>query len=79
MKFAKYFLTLLVLLTFNYVIYAQDPLGGRDLTNLKVDALTETQISQIKKKLEQSGMTIEQVESQAIAKGMTQSEFAKLK
>jgi protein involved in polysaccharide export with SLBB domain len=59
--------------------FAQDPLGGRDLSTLKVEALTDNQISAIQQKLKQSGMTIDQVQSQAIAKGMSPSEFAKLK
>jgi protein involved in polysaccharide export with SLBB domain len=66
-------------MTFSFSVYAQDPLGGRDLSNLKVDALSENQITAIQQKLKQSGMTIDQVESQAIAKGMSSAEFAKLK
>jgi len=66
-------------MTFSLSIYAQDPLGGRDLSTLKVDALSENQITAIQQKLKQSGFTIDQVESQAIAKGMSPAEFAKLK
>jgi protein involved in polysaccharide export with SLBB domain len=44
-----------------------------------VDALTETEIAQIQAQLQQAGMTIDQVEQQAIAKGMSPAEFAKLK
>jgi protein involved in polysaccharide export with SLBB domain len=66
-------------MTFSLSIYAQDPLGGRDLSTLKVDALSENQITAIQQKLKQSGMTIDQAESQAIAKGMSPAEFAKLK
>jgi protein involved in polysaccharide export with SLBB domain len=79
MKFIKSFITILILLTFSFSIYAQDPLGGRDLSTLKVDALSENQITAIQQKLKQSGLTIDQVESQAIAKGMSPTEFSKLK
>jgi len=79
MKLVKLLLTLIVLFSINIALFGQDPLGGRDLTNVKVDALTENQISAIQQKLKQSGMTIDQVESQAIAKGMSPIEFAKLK
>ncbi len=53
MKPVKFLLTIIILLTINNVILAQDPLGGRDLSQVKVDALTETQITQIKRKLDQ--------------------------
>jgi protein involved in polysaccharide export with SLBB domain len=66
-------------MTFSFSIYAQDPLGARDLTNFKTEALSENQIAALQQKLKQSGMTIEQVQSQAIAKGMSPDEFAKLK
>ncbi len=79
MRFIKSLFTLVILLTFSFSVYAQDPLGGRDLSTLKVDALSDNQITAIQQKLKQSGMTIEQVQSQAIAKGMSPEEFAKLK
>jgi len=79
MKFIKNLITILIFLTFSLSNYAQDPLGGRDLSTLKVDALSDNQITAIQQKLKQSGMTIEQVQSQAIAKGMSPDEFAKLK
>jgi hypothetical protein len=60
-------------------VFAQDPLSGRDLSTLKVETLTDNQISAIQQKLKQSNMTIDQVESQAISKGMSPSEFTKLK
>ena len=79
MKFIKSIFTIVILLTISFSVYAQDPLGGRDLSTLKVDALSDNQITAIQQKLKQSGMTIDQVESQAIAKGMSPTEFAKLK
>jgi protein involved in polysaccharide export with SLBB domain len=79
MKFIKSFFTTVILLTFSFSIYAQDPLGGRDLSNLKAESLSENQINAIQQKLKQSGMTINQIESQAISRGMSPEEFAKLK
>mgnify|MGYP000616097578 CR=1 FL=1 len=79
MKIFKTIILIVIFLTFSLSIYAQDPLNGRDLSTLKVETLSENQISAIQQKLKQSGMTIDQVESQAIAKGMPPSEFAKLK
>jgi protein involved in polysaccharide export with SLBB domain len=79
MRFIKSLFTLVVLLALSFSVFAQDPLGGRDLSTLKVDALSENQITAIQQKLKQSGMTIDQLQSQAIAKGMSPEEFAKLK
>jgi protein involved in polysaccharide export with SLBB domain len=58
---------------------AQNLLSGKDLSTIKVDALTDAEIAQIQAQLKQSGVSIDMVESQAIAKGMSPSEFAKLK
>ena len=79
MRFIKTIITLIILMVFNFSVFAQDPLSGRDLSNFKTEALSENQISAIQQKLKQSGMTIDQVQSQAIAKGMPPEEFAKLK
>jgi protein involved in polysaccharide export with SLBB domain len=79
MRFIKPFFNLVILLAFSFSVSAQDPLGGRDLSTIKVDALSDNQITAIQQKLKQSGMTIDQVESQAISKGMSPEEFIKLK
>jgi protein involved in polysaccharide export with SLBB domain len=79
MRSIKSFFTVVILLAFSLSVYAQDPLGGRDLSTLKVDALSDNQITAIQQKLKQSGFTIDQLESQAIAKGMSPTEFTKLK
>ena len=54
-------------------------LAGKDLSTIKVDALTDAELGQIQAQLKQSGVSIDMVESQAIAKGMSPAEFAKLK
>ena len=79
MKFIKSIITIVILMTLSFAVFAQDPLGGRDLSTIKVDALSDNQITAIQQKLKQSGMTIDQIQSQAFAKGMSQEEFSKLK
>jgi protein involved in polysaccharide export with SLBB domain len=79
MRVLKLLVFVVVLTLLSNVANAQNVLSGQDLSNVKVDALTETQITQIKTELTKRGLTIDQVESQAIAKGMSPTEFAKLK
>ena len=58
---------------------AQGFLAQKDLSTIKVEALTDTEIGQIQAQLKQAGVSIDQIEQQALAKGMSPSEFAKLK
>jgi len=58
---------------------AQDLLKGTDLSTLKVDYLSDSDIAKIKSQLQSNNSTIEQVEPIALAKGMSATEFAKLK
>ncbi|NDP26342.1 MAG: sugar transporter [Flavobacterium sp.] len=60
-------------------LHAQDLLKGSDLSTLKVDYLSDTDIAKIKTQLQTNNTTIEQVEPMAMAKGMSATEFAKLK
>ncbi|MBC7845834.1 MAG: SLBB domain-containing protein [Flavobacterium sp.] len=60
-------------------ILAQDLLKGSDLSTVKVDYLSDTEIAKIKAQLQANNTTIEQVEPMALAKGMSATEFAKLK
>jgi len=73
------FFFLLLSSTFVFAQNASNLLAGKDLSTIKVDALTNAEIAQIQAQLKQSGVSIDMVESQAIAKGMSPSEFAKLK
>jgi protein involved in polysaccharide export with SLBB domain len=75
----KLFFISLLLVFFSVGLQAQTFLSSKDLSTFKVDALTETELVQIQAQLQQAGMTIDQVEQQAIAKGMSPAEFAKLK
>ncbi|MFV8374693.1 SLBB domain-containing protein [Flavobacterium sp. LB1P71] len=58
---------------------AQDLLKSTDLSTLKVDYLSDSEIAKIKVQLQTNNLTIEQAEPMALAKGMPASEFAKLK
>ena len=60
-------------------VVAQDLLKSTDLSTLKVDYLSDSDISKIKSQLQANNVTIEQAEPMALAKGMSASEFAKLK
>lgn len=60
-------------------LIAQDLLKGTDLSTLKVDYMSDGDIAKIKSQLQSNNATIEQVEPMALAKGMSVSEFAKLK
>jgi protein involved in polysaccharide export with SLBB domain len=75
-------LSLSFLLLTSTTILAQNSanlLTGKDLSTIKVDALTDAEIAQIQAQLKQANVSIDMVESQAIAKGMSPAEFAKLK
>lgn len=58
---------------------AQDLLKGRDLSQVKVDQLSDADIAKLKAQLTDSKIDINQAEQMALAKGMSASEFAKLK
>jgi len=60
-------------------VSAQDILKGQDLSTLKVDYLSDADLSKIRTQLESNKLTIEQAEQMALAKGMPANEFAKLK
>jgi protein involved in polysaccharide export with SLBB domain len=80
--FKSALLSLCFLLLTSTIILAQNAgnlLAGKDLSTIKVDALTDAELAQIQAQLKQSGVSIDMVESQAIAKGMSPAEFAKLK
>jgi protein involved in polysaccharide export with SLBB domain len=60
-------------------VLAQDLLKSTDLSTLKVDYLSDSDIAKIGAQLQTNNLTIEQAEPMALAKGMPASEFAKLK
>ena len=72
-------LVLLVALLQSSTMTAQDLLKSTDLSTLKVDNLSDAEIGKIKAQLQANNMTIDQAQPMAIAKGMSATEFAKLK
>ncbi len=58
---------------------AQDMLKAKDLSQVRVDQLSDADIHKFKAQLNASNITIEQAEQMALAKGMSAAEFAKLK
>ncbi len=70
---------ILMLLILTSTASAQDLLKGNNLANVRVDQLADADIAKLKAQLSAQGMTIEQAEPMAIAKGMSAAEFAKLK
>ena len=70
---------LLFVLLQSGTVLAQDLFKGSDLSTLKVDYLSDSDIAKIKTQLQTNNTTIEQVEPMALAKGMSATEFAKLK
>ncbi|WP_348823537.1 SLBB domain-containing protein [Flavobacterium aestuarii] len=60
-------------------IMAQDILKGNDLSTINVDNLTENDIAKIKSQLANNQISIDQAEPMALSKGMSPTEFAKLK
>jgi protein involved in polysaccharide export with SLBB domain len=70
---------ILTLLILTSTASAQDLLKGNNLANVRVDQLADADIAKLKAQLSAQGMTIDQAEPMAIAKGMSAAEFAKLK
>jgi protein involved in polysaccharide export with SLBB domain len=58
---------------------AQDLLKGTDLSTVKVDNLSDGDIAKLKTQLKANNATIDQVEPIALSKGMSATEFAKLR
>lgn len=78
-RVCKCILFLLISLTTTLSLPAQDLLKGKDLSQVRVDQLSDADIAKLKSQLASSGMTIDQAEQSALAKGMSAAEFAKLK
>ena len=77
----KIITTLLLMLALfqSGTLLSQDLLRSTDLSTLKVDYLSDSDIAKIKSQLQSNNTTIEQVEPIALAKGMLAAEFSKLK
>ena len=77
----RIFPALLILFAFFYspALKAQSLLTANDLSTVKVDLLSESDISKVREQLQINNLTIEQAEQIALGKGMSAAEFAKLK
>jgi protein involved in polysaccharide export with SLBB domain len=71
--------TIFLALFYSPASVAQDLLRSSDLSTLKVDYLSDSDIVKIKTQLEANNVTIEQAEPMALSKGMSAGEFSKLK
>lgn len=79
MKKITYVLFLFFTLSLSLSVNAQDLLKSRDLSTVNVDYLTDDDLAKISAQLKSNNTTIDQVEPMALSKGMSQSNFNKLK
>jgi len=79
MKKITFVLTLLFILSLSFNANAQDILKSKDLSTIKVDYLSDDDLGKISAQLRSNNTTIDNVESMALSKGMTQTEFNKLR
>jgi protein involved in polysaccharide export with SLBB domain len=79
MKKTVAFLFILFSILQSSTIIGQDLLKSTDLSTLKVDYLSDSEISKIKTQLQSNNLTIDQAEPMAMSKGMSAAEFSKLK
>lgn len=79
MKKLAYVLTLFFILIMSINVQAQDILRSKDLSTVKVDYLSDDDLAKISAQLKSNNSTIDQVESMALSRGMSQTEFDKLR
>lgn len=75
----KFLSLLLFFLLTGTLVNAQDLLRNYDLSNVKVDRLSDAEVLKFKRQLDASGLTQAQAEQLAISKGMPVSEVQKLR
>lgn len=63
----------------SYAANGQDLLKAGDLSNIKVDQLSDADVTKLQQQLKSSGFTVSQAEQMAAAKGMPQAEIIKLR
>ncbi|WP_433813747.1 SLBB domain-containing protein [Flavobacterium johnsoniae] len=78
MKKITYVLVLFFVLLMSVNANAQDIIKSKDLSTVKVDYLSDDEIAKIVSQLKSNKVTINDVESMALSKGMSQVEFNKL-
>lgn len=79
MKKATYVLTLFFVLFMSLSVNAQDILKSQDLSTVKVDNLSQDDLSKIQAQLQSKNMSIDEAEPIALSKGMSKDEFNKLR
>lgn len=79
MKKIIYVLILFFTFLVSFNAHAQDILKSKDLSTIKVDYLSDDDLAKISAQLKSNNATIEQVEPMALSKGMTQTEYNKLR
>lgn len=63
----------------NQALQSQDLLKSSDLSQVRIDQLSDADVIKLKNQMASSGVTIDQAEQMALSKGMSATEFAKLK
>lgn len=79
MKKITYVLTLFFILLLSMGVNAQDLMKSKDLSTVKVDYLSDDDLAKIRDQLKSNNATIDSAEPIALSKGMSQSEFNKLR
>ena len=79
MKKIIYVLSLFFIFLGSLKLNAQDLLKTKDLSTVKVDKLTDEELGKISAQLKSNNITIAEAEPLALSKGMSKSEFSKLK
>lgn len=79
MKKITVLLLLFIAVLITNTLNAQDLMKSSDLSTVKVDYLSDNDLAKISTQLKSNNTNISQVESMALSKGMSQTEFNKLK
>ena len=77
MRLIKYTVFGFIFTLFSLPLLAQDV--GIDFENIRVDQLSDSQISQLYERMQDRGLTISEVETLALARGMDPAEVSKLR
>jgi len=79
MKKITYVLTLFIIVLLSFNAKAQDLLRSKDLSTVQVDYLSDDDLAKISAQLKNNNATLDQVEPMALSKGMSSTEFNKLR
>ena len=79
MKKITYVLFLIFTLSISLSVNAQDIMKSKDLSTVNVDYLSDDDLAKISAQLKSNNATIDQVEPMALSKGMSQTNFNKLR